>query len=239
MASTIKGTILLNNESGSSTKNTFYPKTTLDQIEGLSLTNGKIDNVNTANKAATADYATYDIDEKNNSFSTPIHQKYAKAIDVRNSSIRNIRINDDNEIELKDFNGNIICTSDPITANSKLIVGSSNTSTQNSNATNNIYVNLTSNNTVKNAINIKGTGGTTIKATTNSGKSTITIDSKEYEPATKTNLGLVKVDNDNSNLTINDDGMLHLTADNISDALGYIPLNESDLASKDIIQYLN
>lgn len=218
MASIVKGTILLNSETDSSTKREFYPKTTVDQIEGLTVKNGKIENVNSA---SVATYAEYDRDEINKTVPVRISDKYAKATDVRNSVITNIEIVN-NKIALKNFNGTTISESNQIPINSTLVAGPIN-STTNKTATNgNVHLNLVNNDAIKGSINIKGSGSVSVTSTVVSNKASVIISAPNYGPANDTDLGLVKV-KENSNINIGADGTLSLTAENIADALNYVP----------------
>lgn len=218
MASIVKGTILLNSETDSSTKREFYPKTTVDQIEGLTVKNGKIENVNSA---SVATYAEYDKDEINKAIPVRISDKYAKATDVRNSVITNIEIVN-NKIALKNFNGTTISESNQIPINSTLVAGPIN-STTNKTATNgNVHLNLINNDAIKGSINIKGSGSVSVTSTVVSNKASVIISAPNYGPANDTDLGLVKV-KENSNINIGADGTLSLTAENIADALNYVP----------------
>jgi len=229
LASTIKGSILLNSETDGNTKRTFYPKTTIDQIEGLTVKDGKIDEVN---RASIATYAEYDKDELYKGVPVKISDKYAKATDIRNSTISNIEIVN-NRIALKNFNGLTISESEQIPINTKLIVGTSQNAVTNNTATNgNTHLNLVNNDTVKNSINIKGSGSTTVITSVTSDQATIIINTPEHGPATDTKLGLVKV-KENSNINIGADGTLSLTAENIADALNYVPtsLKADDVSS--------
>ena len=228
MASTVKGTILLNSETNSSTKREFYPKTTIDQIEGLTVKNGRIDYVN---NASVATYAEYDKDEIGKPTPVRISDKYAKVTDVRNSTINNIEIVN-NRIALKNFNGITLSESEQIPINTKLVVGPVNATTNTTATNSNVHLNLINNDTIKSSINIKGSGSTTVTSTVKSNQATVIINTPEYGPATDTKLGLVKVA-DNSNINIGIDGTLSLTAENIADALNYIPtsLKADDISS--------
>ena len=238
MASTIKGTILLKGEGDSSERREFFPNTTLDQIEGLETTldGGKkiIAKANKANKADSATYTIYDSEEgtKTTGYKQPIYEKYATKTELDNQKVKEIFI-DKNKIILKDSEGFEICHSEPITTDTKLVVSNGPTGTSNVSAgKGNVHLNLVENDAVTNSINIKGSGSTFVtSSTTKNGQATITINTPEL-PIAGDQLGLVKI-NDKSNITIDAEGLISLTAENIEKALGYTPADDSTIDLKD------